>query len=256
MSRRAAALLLTLALGGCAAQGNYPTDLNTRTRLGFAPSAEQVEVERLLATDLQLPAAPRAALVVMHGPDELALDDRAALVETLQRDLKRAPFSSVRTLSPLLAEPATADGTLSLDALRTAAARSQSDVLVVVSTGIDTARGTNLLSLAYLAVVPVAFVPGSEVGAWASAEACAIAVRSGLFLGCASGHGRAREGFVLMAGTADAERRVARTAVDGAVGSLPDRIAELVADDVASAAPALRGIRYATPGDGAPPAAR
>lgn len=248
MSRHTLTALLALAVAsGCAATGSYPTDLQTRARLGADPPLQQGEVERLLAAALQLPAAPRAALLVVDGPGELAPDAHAEVIGRLERELRRAPFASVRTLSTMLADPSTATGALSLSQLRTAAARMQSDVLIVVSTGIDTARGTNLLSLAYLAIVPIAFVPGSEVGAWASAEACAIAVRSGLVLGCTSGHGRAREGFVRMADTA-AERRVARQAVETALTPLPDRIAELVADDVAAAPPRLRGIRYATPG--------
>ncbi|MDX2166942.1 MAG: hypothetical protein SF182_07765 [Deltaproteobacteria bacterium] len=237
MSPRALAALLAVALcAGCAAKGSYPTRLNTRAQLGDAGTADDAEIERLFAASPQLPAAPRAALLLIGSRYAGSVDAEDALADRLRRRLQRSPFLSVQILPESLAVSFTPSHGLSLSHMRSAAARLQDEVLVVISTDVDVDTGTNLLSATYFALVPMAFVPGSEVGAWASAEACAIDVRSGLFLGCASGHGQARDGFVIPLNSETARRDVAREALGRAAAGLPDQIADLVAARIASGA--------------------
>jgi hypothetical protein len=265
MSRHAAAALLALVLGGCAAKGNYPADLQTRARLGGDAAADDAEIARLFAASPQLPAMPRAALLLIGSdyPSTGSDDERGTVEEQLRRGLQRSPFLSVQSLPESLAVSYTPQFGLSLAHMRAAAARMQDEVLIVVTTDVDIDTGTNLLSATYFALVPMAFVPGNEVAAWASAEACAIDVRSGLFLGCANGRGNARDGFVVPFDSEAARRRVGGEAIDRAAAALPDQIADLVAARIAYGTRPVRvaeraplGVRYATPGDDAPRAAR
>ncbi len=249
--RRLGLVLSMATMIGCAAKGSYPANLQTRSLLDGEATADDREVDRLLAANPRLPISPRAALVVL-GPTGLAESDRAALDDRLRAELDQPPFAAVELLPTSLTARDERNWLPTLANMRTAAARMQSDVLIVANTAADTDTGTNALSVAYFAVIPMVFVPGSEVGAWASAEACAIDVRSGLIVGCANGHGSAHDGYVIMTNTGEVRRELARDAVAAALTALPDRISEVVHRRISLArveSPhALRGVRYDTAG--------
>ena len=225
MSHRVATVLCSALLAGCMARGGYPPI--QRTLVGATAALDEAQIGDLLAAAPRLPVAPRAALLVTDaysGPGRLAESDRAALIELLRTRLDRPPFASVRLVPTAVAPSYSGGDDLSLATLRSAAARMQGDVLVVVTTAVDTDTGTNPLSVTYLALLPALFVPGSDVGAWASAEACAIDVRSGVFLACASGHGTATDGYVIPTRIAPALRTAVRDAVDDALAGLAAQV--------------------------------
>jgi len=232
VARRIAAIACASLLAGCGATGAYPLLHAQRTLSAGCEPLDDAGIERLLAAAPNVPPDPRAALLVIDrysGPGSLTESDRATLVELLRTRLDRPPFASVQfvpnTVVSGLGEDAAPP---SLAALRAAAARMQGDLLILVDAATDSDRGSNWLAATYLALLPIAFVPGNQAAAWASGEACAIDVRSGVFLGCVSGNGTARDDYVRAAQVDDALRRVVRDAVDDALATLPAHIADLI----------------------------
>ena len=111
-----------------------------------------------------------------------------------------------------------------LPALRSAAARFQHDVLVVVSTHRNRYDDWNPLAVTYLGILPVWFVPGDSLAVYASAEACALDVRSGLFLACAQGQGKAERALVTTIGREQRMRELSTAALGEAFEAIPETL--------------------------------
>lgn len=120
--------------------------------------------------------------------------ERAQLLDEFTRALRWASFENV-SIIPTTVVPG-GDGEMDLSSLRSAAARFQSDVLVILTTRTNTYFDWNLLAASYLALVPAFFVPGTDLSAYTGAEACALDVRNAVFLACAQGHAHATRRFV------------------------------------------------------------
>jgi rhombotail lipoprotein len=133
--------------------------------------------------------------------------------------LERSPFATVSIVPTTPAVGGSGDG--DLPALRAAAARFQDDVLVLLSVQRNEYVDWNPLAVSYLALVPMYFVPGYDAAVYTSAEACALDVRTGLFLACAQGEGRARRRLVTRIGRERRLRQLASEALERALADVP-----------------------------------
>jgi rhombotail lipoprotein len=111
-----------------------------------------------------------------------------------------------------------------LPLLRSAAARFQHDVLIVVSTHQNQYNDLNPLAASYVAIVPLWFVPGNSLAVYASAEACAVDVASGVFLACAQGQAKAERALVTAIGRERRMRELSATALGEALDALPEAL--------------------------------
>jgi hypothetical protein len=116
---------------------------------------------------------------------------RTGVIEEAVAALRHDPFGAVTALPtiPIVSDGPPSDRTL--DALRSASARFQYQVALLLQTGTAEDRGFNPLALGYIGLVTAPLFPGTDIAASSSAELCAIDVRSGVMLGCA--RGRAEE---------------------------------------------------------------
>jgi len=112
---------------------------------------------------------------------------RTGVIEAAIDALETPPFSLVAAL-PTVPEAGDRPADASpLEGLRTAAARFQYDVAIVLQTGLAQDSGVNPFAIGYLGIVTAPLFPGNDFAIAASAEACAVDVRSGVMLGCGVG---------------------------------------------------------------------
>jgi len=212
-------------------------------------------------TPLVLPPTLRAAVLWVDQTadgSEPALPEsaRTRVLDRFQHALLAPPLVGISPLPTMLAANGTAS--IDLDAVRSAAAHMQSDVAILVLTTSEHTVDWNALALTYSALVTTMFVPGDDLHVDLSAQACAIDVRTGLFIACAASSAGARDRFVIPAWRRTAFRSLAVQATEDAFADLPERLhaaigARLAAAPVARAsltaavrALALRGVPYAT----------
>jgi rhombotail lipoprotein len=237
MARRVVGLLaITVMIGvlsGCTSRAmrEYPVSDMRRTIYPEAASVPESELDDWLTRRVTLRAPVRAAVVWIgdgsEGAGALLPDgERTRLVETLAAALGGTPFGAVTVVPTALRARSreALEQQSELDLLRGAAARFQSDVLIALDTQANQYTDPNLLVPSYVAIVPILFVPGHDVAVYASAEACAIDVRTGVFLACAQGHGEATRGFVTVLGRERRLRELAVEAYGDALAALPDTL--------------------------------
>lgn len=186
------------------------------------------DMARLRATPVMAREPATAGVVWIvdagGGTQPLPEADRTAMVRKLAGALEHAPFSTVDVLPTTTADPGSDRDDAALPILRSAAARFQHDVLIVVSTHQNQYDDWNPLAATYLAILPLWFVPGNSLAVYASAEACAVDVASGLFLACAQGQGKAARGLVTVAGRNRRMRELSATALQAALNALPEAL--------------------------------
>jgi hypothetical protein len=73
-------------------------------------------------------------------------------------------------------------------------------------------------------LLPRWFVPGNSLAVYASAEACAVDVASGLYLACAQGEGKAERALVTAIGRERRMRELSATALGAALDAIPDAL--------------------------------
>ncbi len=237
-----------LAAGGCMSKAYPPLALQHQL-VATGEAFDATQIAGLLRATPSLPATPRVALVVLDSADaqgQLNERDRSVMIEDLRKQLHTAPFASVVTLPTAPAFAYREGGGPPLDELRSAAARFQADLLVLVTTATTSYQRPNPLAITYLAVLPLFFVPGSDVSVYASAEACGLDVRSGIFLGCVSGRDAAEDRYVPFLYAADAFPDLSRRALRGATRELPHRLAGEIYAHLNTAPPVRVGRRYET----------
>lgn len=199
-----------------------------RARTLFPGLAADADVQSLYSKSVRLPVTPRVALFWLDEPGPLPDSERTRLLHHFNRELNRPPLATVSAI-PSTRTRSHTDGTgLDLDALRSAAASFQSDVLMLILTRTDAYNDWNLLSLSYLALLPMFVVPGDDLSTYVTAEACAIDVRTGVFLGCAQGNGDAARSFVTPLGRESRKRELVVSATEAALQSLPQQLSDIV----------------------------
>jgi hypothetical protein len=157
----------------------------------------------------------------------IAESDRTRLLETFSRGLDRPPFGSV-TMIPNAAVQSASKEQINLTDLRAAGARFQADLLVVLQSRTNEYADWNVAAITFLGVLPALFMPGYDLSAYSSAEACALHVRTGVFLGCAPGHGSARRAFVIGPRREAVFRQLAASALADALADIPEKLASVV----------------------------
>jgi hypothetical protein len=209
------ALLVLSASTGCMTRVSPPYLTLERTLLpvlGVPPD----KIAETYATEVRIRPPVSAGLAWM----EAGLDEyhRTGVLETALAELRHPPFSEVTSM-PTSTVRRDRDRVDTVDALRGAAARFQRDVALLLQTGVADGSGVNLLSLAYLALVPIAFVPGNGISLGASAEICALDARSGIMLGCARGRSQRERRYVLSASVERERRELEEQALREAVAA-------------------------------------
>jgi rhombotail lipoprotein len=172
------------------------------------------------------PATAGVVWIVDAGGGDLTLpeSERLGLIARLADSLERAPFSTVDVLPTTSARLTSNRDDAELPILRSAAARFRHDVLIVVSTHQNRYDDWNPLAATYLAIVPRWFVPGNSLAVYASAEACALDVTSGLFLACAHGEAKAERALVTAIGRDRRMRELSTAALGAALDAIPEAL--------------------------------
>ena len=219
---------MVAVLGGCMHPRYYPSTGGQRDLVPDMGSLSEAEMEKLRVAPVgaREPAAAGIAWILDRSgrhDDDLPASERVALVRRLATALERAPFSTVEVLPTTPGDGGTA-GDTDLAVLRSAAARFQQDVLIVVSTHRNRYDDWNPLAVTYLAILPMWLVPGNSLAVYASAEVCALDVRSGVFLACAQGQGRAERALVTSIGRERRMRELSTTALGEAFDALPETL--------------------------------
>ncbi|HKB15407.1 MAG TPA: hypothetical protein VKF62_05045, partial [Planctomycetota bacterium] len=198
----------------------------------------QPEIEAALDKEVSIrpPLAAGVAWLGGASPDFHSEYHRTGVLEAAVAALRQEPFGMVTSI-PTIPMPVSVDRRgqerpfpPTLDALRGACARFQCDVALLMQTGVARDSGPNVLAIAYLPLVTIPLVPGTDLAASASVEMCAIDVRTGVLLGCARGRCAKTKRFVFPTSTAEAEGRLSeealREAVVAAAGDLRAQLSQ------------------------------
>jgi len=167
----------------------------------------------------------RAGLVWAEegGGGDAARKAQDRILAVALRRLRGSLFEEVAKLDNAgLGEPP------SISSVRSVAARSELDTALLLSTSGLTRSGWNLLALGYIGVITAPLFPGSDVSAGATAELCAVDVRSGTVLGCGIGTAYTEDRYVFPLSVSDRRGELAESgvtrAVEGAAVRMIDRI--------------------------------
>jgi hypothetical protein len=123
---------------------------------------------------------------------------RTGVLEAAVGALRRAPFYTVTTLPTMTGPAKEGDAGRTLDGVRSAAARFQSNVAILLQTGTAEDRGINPYAIGYLGLITAPLFPGEDVALATSAEMCAMDVRSGVMLACTLGRATRKERFLFL----------------------------------------------------------
>ncbi len=229
-ARILAALCSALLVSGCFLpfRGLYPeTDLAAELWPDLAPlSPPEIAVRLDHKVSLAAPVAA-AALWLDNGskePKRYAVGEeilpeyqRAPLFAEFCESLSQPPLGMVTALPAPHFERGNHPDPTSLELAHRAAARVQADIAVVLRTRTHEKTIRNFLSPLYLLIVTQRFVPGDDFAVFATAEACAFHVRSGVLLACSHGYGRAENRFAVPWGPEEAFAQLRRTALKRAL---------------------------------------
>jgi hypothetical protein len=157
----------------------------------------------------------------MYGPSVSEYVRTGILARAVEK-LKRTPFDQVASLPTTTDFQRHPDGPPSIDAIRGAAAKFQYDVAFILQTGHAQESGINPFAIGYLGLITAPLFPGTDISVAASAELCAVDVRSGVMLGCGIGRAYEEARFLFplwVSSRADnlQERMVAQAVEDAAV---------------------------------------
>ena len=194
------------------------------------PGLERYDDGRIhaaLTTPIVLPHQVHAAVLWLDQPANwsavtLPESERTRLLDELARGLSAAPFIGVSVIPTTLTS--NADTGVDLGDVRSAAAHLQSDVAILVLTTTTTTTDWNALALTYPALITALFVPGNDLRVDVAAQACAIDVRTGLFIDCVQGHAHTIDRFVIPTRSGAVLRALTTDAVTDALADLPQRL--------------------------------
>jgi len=216
------ALALAALLCGCSTTAESPQLYGMRQRSVYPGLADLDErgIARMVNQRVRLPEHPSAAMIWLEEGPVRSRYERDALLPSLTASLEGAPLAWVQAVPSALV-PATGDaGVLDLRSVRSAAAHFQSDVVLLVQTAVSEqlVMGRNPIEgLLYL--LEFGFSPFRRVVATASAEVCALDVRSGVIVACGQGAGPNGGHIAFVLSQADAQQELTREALRGAVST-------------------------------------
>jgi hypothetical protein len=237
-----------IASGGCAVLPGAPNLGLQRSLYPGLGDLDERGIASAMAIEVDLVPPVSGGLVwVNEGLDdspEAARRDsiteyaRTGVLDEALGALREEPFDAVAVLPTLPAVAAApvgysangesaAAGTVgpeTIDRLRSASAKFQYDVAILLQTGTAEDRGFNVAALGYLGLVTLPLFPGLDLAASSSAELCAVDVRTGVMLGCARGRSQEMDRFLFTwQRTKHRDRLVERTlrrAVESAAADL------------------------------------
>jgi hypothetical protein len=191
---------------GCASYPGAPSLGLQRSLSPGLGDLDQSGIEAALAKKVEVTPPVSAGLVWLSeasagSPEAVSYTPiteyaRTGVLEEAMAALRQEPFGTVATLPtiPRVTDAPPSDRTI--DALRSASARFQYDVALLLQTGTAEDTGLNPFALGYAGLVTILLFPGQDIAASSSAELCAIDVRTSVMLGCARGRAEQMDRFL------------------------------------------------------------
>lgn len=239
---RALSGFVALALFGCVSFPYAPSLGLQRSLYPGLGDLDPSQIESALSVkvDLEPPLSAGLAWLAEAQPGALGMQEplseyaRTGVLEEAIAALRQEPFGTVTALPtiPKVSDAEPSESTI--DALRSASARFQYDVALLLQSGTAEDRGFNPLALGYLGIVTAPLFPGTDIAAASSAELCAVDVRTGVMLGCARGRGEAMDRVLFLWQVDRARDRLAertlRASVAAAAEDLRAQVSARLAD--------------------------
>jgi len=191
-------------VSGCASPAHYPRiDLQRSLFPGlsdFKPS----EIESAFDKKLELSPPLSAGIAWLSegfgvegtGDTRLSEYQRTGVIKTAVESLRQPPFSRVISIPTVLAEKGSKTREDSINAIRSAVAHFQLDVVILLQTATEDRSGLNPAALGYIFLITIPFVPGEDLSVASTAEMCAVDVRSGIMMDCSRGRLADEDTFV------------------------------------------------------------
>lgn len=239
-----AALAAALLAAGCA---SYPAPPSLGLQRSLFPGLgdlDQRGIESAMSTRLELVPPVSGGLVWISealpgSPEAQTLSpiteySRTGVLEEALASLREEPFGTVAALPTIPNVSDAAPSRNTITSLRSASARFQYDVALLLQTGTAEDLGFNPLALGYLGLVTIPLLPGNDIAASSSAELCAIDVRTGLMLGCARGRAEDKDRLLFVWNQDRARERLVESTLRSAVSAAAEDLLEQVAARLAS----------------------
>jgi hypothetical protein len=232
-----ALLLAALAVFGCSTKAVPPTLTLQRDLLPGLADLPPEKIAAAYETRVELTPPLSAGVAWLEersdGASFATLNEyqRTGVLNVALAELRQAPFDAVASFPTSLdVERWGGPKGGSLDGLRSAAARFQFDLAVLMQTGLADGSGWNLLAAGFIPLVTIPLFPGNDLSLAASAELCAVDARSGVMLACARGRGVREQRFVFPLSVASRKDELAEACMREAVtAAAQDLRAQLVA---------------------------
>lgn len=197
-------LVLALALAGCAYVPAAPELALQRTLFPGLAGLTDEEVTTTLEKRVELEPPLSVAVVWLTERTSAAMGwgkplgeyQRTGVLEAAVGALHRPPFYTVTTLPTVTAPAGAGDAGRTIDGVRSAAARFQSDVAILLETATAEKQGINPFAIGYLGLVTAPLFPGNDFALAASVEMCAMDVRTGVMLACTLSRATRKEKYL------------------------------------------------------------
>jgi len=231
------AVLILLVLTSCAYVPSAPQLGLQRTLFpGLANLSEQ-DITKILERQVELNPPLSAGIVWLTESTSASVGwgqplneyQRTGVLEATVGALRRAPFYTITTLPTVTGPAGQGDVGRTLDGVRSAAARFQSDVAILLQTGTAEDQGINPFAIGYLGLITAPFFPGTDFAMATSAEMCAMDVRSGVMLACTLGRATREERFLFLWNMDERQDHVREEAVKEAVVDAASKLVSEVA---------------------------
>jgi hypothetical protein len=221
-------LCLAAMLAGCASQAQSPALSGFSGVRSVYPGMTNLD-ERGIATlvrqRVRLPERPSAAMIWTEEGPARSRHERDTLTPELTAGLEGAPLAWVQAVPSALVPASGESAALDLRSLRSAGAHFQSDLVLLVQTEVseEPVMGENLIE-GVLYLVEFGLSPVRRVVATASAEVCAVDVRTGVMVACGQGSGPNSGHLTFVLTQASAQQQLTREALLGAVRSAGEQL--------------------------------
>ncbi len=233
------AATVLFALTSCAYVPSAPQLSLQRTLFPGLASLSEEDISKALEKQVQLKPPLSVAIVWLTESTSdrvgwgwgqpLNEYQRTGVLEAAVGALRRAPFYTVTTLPTVTGPTGQGDVGRTLDGVRSAAARFQSDVAILLQTGTAEDHGINPFAIGYLGLITAPLFPGTDFAMATSAEMCAMDVRTGVMLACTLGRATREERFLFLWGLGKRQDDIREDAVKQAVVDAATRLVSEVA---------------------------
>jgi len=199
---------ISLLVCACAAKAPYPELGLQRAILPGLDTLKEDEIRAALEHPIEVePPATAGVAWLNEAPGgwrgdwyETPLTEyqRTGVINATLAVLRQPPFSEVTSL-PTVATGSRGGGEADLlMSLRSAAARFQDEIAILMQTGTAESRGFNVFALGFIGLVTAPLFPGVDLAVASSAELCAVDVRSGVMIACTRGRSEERRNYLFL----------------------------------------------------------